>query len=274
MQSPAVQSPADQMKRTALGLTLLIASVWPGTRGLALSQAIPEPGLIIYGSVSNLPPSTVSNSMLIWTNRSGGEIVVVPATWVVVNDQVFHLARLPFETRFTGTPQALPATSNTFELPSSPAAFTRSAALDGQPLQFALPNQATYTFGPADRGRMDRVDLVFGGSGETFEQWMARFPAIPPNLRGPNDDPDGDGVSNHDEFIAGTDPVDRNSVFKLDRTLRPNVSPDGFAGIVIEWSSVPGKLAFYRRTVGVRTQGAWSVATSNECFCFGWPAPA
>jgi hypothetical protein len=241
----------SEMKRHHLRLIAALAALALGSQ-LPAGEGIPEPGLIIYGNVSNLLLSAVSNSTLIWTNLSVGEIVIVPATWVVVNGQVFHFAHIPFETRFSGTPQALPATPNTFKLPSSPAAFSRSVALDGQPLQFVLPNQAAYTFGPADRGRMDRVDLVFSGSGETFEQWIARFPAIPPNLRGPNDDPDGDGVSNHDEFIAGTDPADRTSVFKLDSTLKPEVSPDSFAGIVIEWSSAPGKHYTIERTTDLQ----------------------
>jgi T5SS/PEP-CTERM-associated repeat protein len=51
----------------------------------------------------------------------------------------------------------------------------------------------------------------------------------------PEDDPDHDGQSNLTEFIAGMDPTDPNSLFKVTETAS---SPDGF---VIRWQSVSNR---------------------------------
>lgn len=206
---------------------------------LVRGQGIPEPGLVLYGSVSNWNAAAL-NSSLVWTNRSGGETVAVAATWIVVNGEAFYAALVPFETRFAGTPQALASTPNTFALSVSPAAFSRQAALNGRPVDFARPEQAAYTFGAADRGRLDRVDLVLREAPGAFEEWIARFAGIPAHLRSADGDADGDGADNRREFLAGTDPSDPASVFRMESGWRPEVTPEGFAGIVIEWSSVSG----------------------------------
>ena len=86
------------------------------------------------------------------------------------------------------------------------------------PCTFLKPSQATFTFSKADRGKTERVDLAV---------------SIPT----PNLDNDGDGMPDWAELIAGTDPHDPNSVLKLSTDVRP--SPQG--GLIIQWSSVPGK---------------------------------
>src|SRR5262249_13116043 len=48
-------------------------------------------------------------------------------------------------------------------------------------------------------------------------------------------DPDGDGMSNTNEFLAGTDPTDSASAFKI-----LSVLPQG-NDIVITWTTVAGK---------------------------------
>jgi hypothetical protein len=86
------------------------------------------------------------------------------------------------------------------------------------PCTFLNPAQATITFSKADRGNTERVDLAL---------------SIPT----PIVDSDGDGMPDWAELIAGTDPHDPNSVLKLSTDVRP--SPQG--GLIIEWSSVPGR---------------------------------
>jgi uncharacterized repeat protein (TIGR03806 family) len=59
-------------------------------------------------------------------------------------------------------------------------------------------------------------------SRQSYEAWRdARFEAEDPD-GGPGADPDGDGLTNHDEFLAGTSPLDAAS------SLRPAVTADPF----------------------------------------------
>ena len=61
-------------------------------------------------------------------------------------------------------------------------------------------------------------------------------------LRGQTDDPDGDGQNNSAEFLAGTEPNDANSVFKL-----TGISREG-ANWRIYWSSASNKVYSVLRT--------------------------
>ena len=64
----------------------------------------------------------------------------------------------------------------------------------------------------------------------------------------PKVDADGDGVSNYDEFLAGTDPTSAQSV------LRTQVRRAG-TGLEIAWSSVPGLVYQVQRTSSLSVLG-------------------
>jgi hypothetical protein len=74
------------------------------------------------------------------------------------------------------------------------------------------------------------------GAGPTWggipQEWMTQF--FGSDLfawPSPNADTDGDGVSNLNEFLAGTDPTDVNSVLVISRSPRQ--------GIYLNWNTQP-----------------------------------
>jgi len=86
-----------------------------------------------------------------------------------------------------------------------------------------------------------------------FQIWAnAHIPNA--SLRGQSDDPDGDGQNNYAEFLAGTEPNDSNSVFKLS-----SVSREG-ANWRIYWSSTSNKFYSVLRSTTLPT---FSVAQTN-----------
>lgn len=132
--------------------------------------------------------------------------------------QLLFVARTSFETRFVGG-QTLAASANTLPLTSPATTFTRSASVFVTNAVIVAPATTSFTFGKTDRGKIERVDLQIN---------------LVIDL---NEDTDRDGMPNWAELVAGTDPNDQDSVFKLSSTVEP--SPQG--GLTITWASVPRK---------------------------------
>ena len=81
--------------------------------------------------------------------------------------------------------------------------------------------------------------LTVDGPGHTYEAWAAeKFTAAEladPAISGREADPDGDGLTNWQEFLAGTDPGNADSVLRV-TGVRPVAD-----GVELNWSSVAGR---------------------------------
>jgi len=64
-----------------------------------------------------------------------------------------------------------------------------------------------------------RLDLLLSPDTPDFATWIAGFSEIPPSLRGPGDDFDGDGRSNYEEYALDTSPLqpDPGPALRLER---------------------------------------------------------
>lgn len=215
------------MKTTLRSLVVALAMVL--TALPVEAGGIPEPALILYGSVTNTAgPLLLTSGGVAWTVVGAASSTSASSTIASVNGQFFYVTRIPFETRFAGNLTFTPST-NTLPLTASPTNFTRSATVNGVAATLVPPASTNFTFSKADRGRIERVDLQVN---------LPLDPAL---------DSDGDGMPDWMELIAGTDPNDPNSVFKASTDIQP--APGG--GLVIKWSSVAGKTYAIQRATNL-----------------------
>jgi len=234
------------------------------TACVARSQTVPglpEPGLIMYGSVTNSSNSRpVSVGGVNWNISGGGSSYSGTSTVAIVNGQFFYITRVPFETRATATFSNFTPTPNTLPLPpSSRATFIRSATVNNQPATLtysSLNSLGSFNFGPADRGLMERVDMAVSlpVTPETYAEWAYR--TLGNASADPNADPDHDGMSNYQEYLAGTDPLNASSLF-----IVTDIRKDSLGGVDVRWQSVTNKTYTVLRSSDLRV-GFFSLQTA------------
>ena len=88
--------------------------------------------------------------------------------------------------------------------------------------------------------------LAYGGI--PYDWMAAYFGNDVFNWPSPSADTDGDGVSNRDEFLAGTDPTSSNSVLKQQLKMTPQ-------GLYLSWNTQPGLVYQVQTATAV---GAWA----------------
>jgi hypothetical protein len=241
--------------------------------------AIPEPPIIVYGTVTdktNNQPVTITS--VTWqvtdgTTTRGYSAATLPATRIISNGQSFYLLEVPQETRVVqnGAGQIfLQPGTNGFEVKSPAPTYTLTATINGtlatikavdstsQPPGTASAAISDYT--PATQGRMMRVDLWINE--DPYLAWAAGyFPNPNAPEAAPGYDYDGDGFTNDQERLAGTDPTNGTSALRLANFSR---APNG-ESFSLTWASVPGK------TYRVQTS---DTLLSNEWIPIGDPITA
>ena len=203
----------------------------------AFSAGIPEPGLLFYGKISNRQgQSLLSTATLEWKIESPSRTLVIPSSVIRINGESFYVLKVPFETPVPG----VPVSANAFEFLSQPSSFRRIAWIgtNNATIVFSsLGRSNTFRFPESvqDRGLIERLDLNLDMpvTVETFEQWSMR---IFGRIVDPNADPLGKGMTYHQQYLAGTDPLDDSSVFQF-----IDIKPDLDGGLSLLWQSASGK---------------------------------
>jgi hypothetical protein len=204
-------------------------------RSQSAPPGVPEPGLVIWGTVVNATNTSqqIAIGSASWAVTDGTTSVVFtassrpPVQIVSLAGKSHYVLEVPFDTRRFGTVVlADPANLGTisFELrSSSPPTYTLTPtingllatvrAIDGAPASGGTVPIPGFT--AATRGRVIRVDLAIVPPADNYDTWAEGiFGAGNPNgARGA--DPDGDGLTNEQEFAAGTDPQNAASSLRI-----------------------------------------------------------
>lgn len=214
--------------------------------------ALPEPPVVLYGKITPASPAQdLSAVTFTLTGNSETLTTPTPVLVVTVDGQSYYILKIPFETRTITGGQVLTATSNTLALPVSDTTFTVTAKVG--PTTAMLPSGKTTLIYSAQReGLIDRVDLTLGG--ETYEQWSQRLFG---SLVSQTADADGDGRTNYEEYLAGTDPQNANSRLTV-RSFAP--LPGG--GLTLTWDTVTGKTYSVQRSTSL-APNQWTILQSN-----------
>jgi hypothetical protein len=230
---------------------------WSGVQA-AIPPGVPEPGLVIWGTVVN--QTNVSQAITIssatWSVTDGTKTAVYsagshPPTRIVnLNGQSYYILQVPFDTRQIGTVTladpalvgidsfALKSTSPpTYTLmPTINGALATVRSIDGAP--GSGTNVPVAGFTSATRGRVIRVDLAIIPMIEDYDTWAARIfggAGLPEAAR--TADPDGDGFNNAAEHAAGTNPKDAASALRI-LTLALQTQP---LQAVLGWQSASSR---------------------------------
>lgn len=224
-------------------LLLCAFSAMDQTRG----EGIPEPPIILYGTVKN---DAFGNRDILWTigtltwryQNSTGRVVTISVPLTNINNQFSYAVEIPCEAGLSG----FPAGSNSVLLLSAGAQMnTRSASIDGTNAMIVGPASSTVFMTPTNRAHIERVDLKVSlplsdddqdGIADYWEQFYFGSTGSDPGA-----DPDKDGISNLEEFRAGTDPNVSNLRFVQVQALGDN-------RVRVDWSSATGKVYVVERS--------------------------
>ncbi len=222
----------------------LAAAIWASALAFlqpsAQAQGIPEPSITYYGVVKSTSGGLtrrLTYGTLKWTiqETAGAVPIVLTVPLTNINDQFCYVLRLPCETQL-GTAAV---SSGRLRLTTAGVSYNRSGVLvnGSVPAVIQAPAVGTAVYASKDRGRYERIDLVVNidcidSDGNTVcDDWeIAYFGSLGTNL---GEDTDGDGMTNYQEYLADTNPLDPNSRFAI---IDINTDPQG--GVLIRFSTI------------------------------------
>jgi hypothetical protein len=204
---------------------------------VANAQGLPEPPLILYGTVRNMAEGNgrVTTGTLTWQFRkvSSGRVVTLTVPLQNVLDQFSYVLQVPMETIIGGAQ----ISTNALDVTPSGAVFDRSMlSLGTNAVTFSTPAQGSFIVASTNRARIERVDLTVNipvvdeDQNTLADAWeLEHFGYLGVN---PDGDEDGDGMTNWQEYKAGTDPTEAGSNLRFTR-----ISPHPQGGMLLEWAS-------------------------------------
>lgn len=226
----------------ALLVPALLSCLVTHPRG-SQAAGIPEPPIVLYGVVQNTTGGANMRwnfGTIIWSFQTSQGTIHVTNQLANLNDQFSYLLPVPCETLLAGmtaSPGALglsgtALTVNRATVQIQSGGVTRAATI-------VAPAPTSIAWNSLDRGRLERVDLQVAlpmedtdGNG-LLDDWERHY--FGQLGVDPDDDEDGDGMSNFAELKAGTDPMDPGSRFAFIR-----IQPHQQSGTLVEWPGVPG----------------------------------
>ena len=219
--TPALQLP-NQTTRCAgivglLACLLMVGGWLPQAR----AQGLPEPGMVLYGAVTNSATgAALTSGTVTWRFAAGTNMATATGAVSNVNGQFLYVVEMPFETVLAG----MTLSSNKLAFPTTSTTYGCSVSLNGTNVTILATSGTNLTVAAADRGKQVRMNLQFtpAGTPETYETWSTRYFGVP--NANPNADPDGDGRTNLQEYQNGTNPTDAGSAT---RTLTVSTSGSG-----------------------------------------------
>jgi hypothetical protein len=214
-------------------LTLVLVTALPQ---FARADSVPEPGLVMYGIVRNTAGGNarMTNGTLNWiiTPAGGGTPIAVAVPIQNINNTFSYKLRVPYES-LVGSSTLSAAT---LPLNAASTAYSRATVtINGVAASLVAPALGTFNFSAATRGAIERVDLnvaiaIVDSDGDGMpDNWELQYFL---NLsRNGLLDFDNDGVSDLNEYLAGTDPTNANSFLTFTK-IQPTQGGSSFAGAV------------------------------------------